>query len=50
MMKIWLVVELYKSGEAPRIIGAYRSKKVAEQRAYDPREIAWRNVIPVRVM
>ena len=49
-MKIWLVVELMKNGEAPRIIGAFRSKKSAEAAAYDPRALAWRNVIPLRVL
>lgn len=49
-MKIWLVVELYKNGEPPRILGAYRSKKGAEAAAYDPRALAWRNIIPLRVV
>lgn len=49
MMKVYLVVELYKNGEPPRILGAYRSKKDAEKTAYDPKAIAWRNIIPLRV-
>ncbi len=48
-MLIYLVVELYSNGEPPRIIGAFKSKKAAEKRAYDPRELHWRNVIPLRV-
>ena len=46
-MKIYLVIELQKNGEAPRILGAFRSKARAERTAYDPRELAWRNVVPV---
>ena len=49
-MKIYLVVELMRNGEPPRIIGAYKSKKSAEAAAYDPRALAWRNVIPLRLM
>jgi hypothetical protein len=49
-MKIWLVVELYKNGEPPRILGCYRSKKSAEAAAYDPRALVWRNIIPLRLM
>ena len=49
-MRVWLVVELMKNNEAPRIVGLFRSKKDAETAAYDPRALAWRNVIPLRVM
>ena len=49
-MRIYLVVELYKNGEPPRIVGAFKSRKRAEQVAYDPRELNWRNVIPLRVL
>ena len=48
-MKVWLVVELH-GAEPPRIIGAFRSKKKAEEIAYDPRELNWRNIIPLRVI
>jgi len=50
MKKLYLVVELYKSGP-PRIIGLFRSKKKAEQAAYgDQRSLNWRNVIPLKVV
>lgn len=49
-MRVYLVVELMKNSDAPRIIGLFRSKKSAEAAAYDPRALAWRNVIPLRVM
>ena len=48
-MKVYLVIELQKNGEAPRIIGAFRKKADADRAAYDPRELAWRNVVPVTV-
>ena len=48
-MKVYLVVELV-NGQPPRILGCFRSKKKAEEVAYDPRELNWRNVIPLRVM
>ena len=47
-MKMYLVVELYKNGEPPRILGLFRSKKDADKVAYDPRSLYWRNVIPLR--
>ena len=46
---IYLVVELYRNGDPPRILGAFKSKRRAEKVAYDPRELAWRNIIPLRV-
>jgi len=46
---VYLVVELYKNGEPPRIISAWNTRKAAEKAAYDPRELYWRNVIPVTV-
>lgn len=49
-MRVYLVVELMKNNEPPRIIGLFQSKKNAEAAAYDPRALAWRNVIPLRVM
>jgi len=49
-MKTYLVVELYKSGDAPRIIGLFKSKKDAERAAYDPRALAWRSVIMLRLI
>jgi hypothetical protein len=48
-MKIYLVVELFRNGEPPRILGAFRKKRDAERFAYDPRELGWRNIIPVKV-
>lgn len=48
-MKIYLVIELYKNGDAPRILGAFRKKGDADRTAYDPRALAWRNVVPVRL-
>lgn len=47
---IYLVVELYKNGDPPRIIGAFKKRKRANEVAYDPRELNWRNVIPLRVL
>lgn len=49
-MMIYLVIELYRNGEAPRIIGAFKSRKRANEIAYDPRELHWRNVVPLRVL
>ena len=48
-MTVYLVVELYRNGDPPRILGAFQSKRDAEKCAYDPRELHWRNIIPVRV-
>ena len=48
MNKIWLVVELYKSGEPPRIVGAFKRKSDAERTAYE-NSPACRNVIPLKV-
>jgi len=47
---VYLVVELYRNGQPPRILGAFKSKKRAKEIAYDSRELTWRNVIPLRVM
>ena len=49
-MKIYLVVEVYRNGDPPRIVGAFKRKRSAESAAYDPRSMAWRNVIPVMVL
>ena len=49
MKRIYLVVELYQNGDPPRIIGAFKSKKKAQEMAYDPRELHWRNIIPLTV-
>lgn len=46
---VYLVVELYRNGQPPRIIGAFKSKRRANAAAYDPRELTWRNVIPLKV-
>ena len=48
-MKLYLVVELHK-GDMPRIIGLFRSKKDANRVAYEEHVVAWRNVIPLRVL
>ena len=48
-MVIYLVVEIDRN-QPPRIIGAFKSKRRAHEVAYDPRELTWRNVIPLRVM
>ncbi len=42
-MKCWIVIELTK-GDAPKIVGVYRTRAAAEKVAYaDP--AVWRNVI-----
>ena len=48
-MKMYLVVELDRSAP-PRIIGLFKNKRDAERAAYDPRALAWRNIIPLRAM
>ena len=49
MNKVWLVIEIYKNNEPPRIIGAFKRKADADRTAYEPNCATWRNVIPLKV-